>query len=251
MRRGPAAAHVELADGRCASAVVHRIGGRPVHDILVFRLEPEPRPPPLPALRAAHAPRPGLRVDLAALAAALLPPVERAATAAGLLRLSSPAASPRAGVARPRDELGRLEVELAEIERRLRWLQASGRELAGRAGPVDLAALVSELVGSAPPGHGRVRTQLAPARAHADAGRLRTALREILRAAADAVPAGGELLVRVAARSGAAVLELVPAAAAAEAVALARTFLVPEGGEVELEVPPGRAGVCRILLPAS
>jgi signal transduction histidine kinase len=191
-----------------------------------------------------------MRAGLGALAAALLPPVERAATAAGLLRLSLPSRRAGAGMSQG-DELGRVEAELAEIERRLRWLQASGRELGARPGPVDLAALVSELASGAPPGRTRLRTQLAPARALADAGRLRTALREVLRAAADALPEGGELLVRVAERSGAAVLEVVPAAAAAEAVALARTLLVPEGGEVELDVPPGRSGVCRILLPAT
>lgn len=253
--RGPAAARIDL-DGRpaAASAVVERIAARPVRDLVVLRVDPAPRPPPLPApgvLRVELAPpRPGLRAGLSTLAAALLPPVERASTAAGLLRLSLPPEPRRNGAGpSPSDELRRLEAELAELERRLKWLQASGRELAAPAGPVDLAALVAELVGSAPHGR-RLRTQLTPARAIADAGRLRTALREILRSAAEALPAGGELLVRVAARSGAAVLELVPAAAAAEAVALARTLLVPEGGEVELDAPPGRAGVCRILLPA-
>jgi signal transduction histidine kinase len=255
--RGPAAARIDLG-GRpaAANAVVERISSRPARDLVVLRVDPEPRPPPLPAPRAPRvelAPRqPGLRAGLGAVAAALLPPVERASTAAGLLRLTLPMLPGRGGATgpSPSDELRRLEAELAALERRLRWLQASGREVAVPVGPVDLAALVAELAGSAPHGR-RLRTQLTPARALADAGRLRTALREILRSAGEAVPAGGELLVRVAARSGAVVLELVPAAAAAEAVALARTLLVPDGGEVELEAPPGRAGVCRILLPAS
>lgn len=249
--RGPAAARIDL-DGRpgAASAVVERVGARPARDLVVLRVDPAPRPPPLPVPRAELKPRPGLRAGLGALAAALLPPVERAATAAGLLRLSLPPAPGHGGAAgpSPNDELRRLEAELAELEQRLRWLQTSGRELAAPAGPVDLAALVAELTGAAPQGR-RLRVQLTPARVLADAGRLRTAIREVLRSAVDALPAGGELLVRVAARSGAAVLELVPVAAAAEAAALARTLLGPDGGEVELEAPPGRAGVCRILLP--
>jgi len=255
--RGPAAARIDL-DGRpaAASAVVERLASRPARDLVVLRIDPAPRPPPLPAPRAARVelapPQPALRAGLATLAAALLPPVERASTAAGLLRLSLPTLPARGGAPgpSPSDELRRLEAELAALERRLRWLQASGRELAAPVASVDLAALVAELAGSAPHGR-RLRTQLTPARALADAGRLRTALREILRSAGEALPAGGELLVRVAARSGAAVLELVPAAAAVEAAALARTLLVPDGGEVEVEAPPGRAGVCRILLPAS
>jgi hypothetical protein len=239
--RGPATGRLTLPDGG-AQAVLVRMSSRPVRDLLVLRPDEPPRPPPLPS-EAVLPPPQVARADLGAVGAALLRPIERAATAVGLLRLSLPDGTAP-------EELQRLEAELADVERRLRWLHAAGSEKARHEGPVDLTALVSELAGKGMPGRARLSTQLGPARAWADAGRLRTALREVLRAAAGELPAGGELRVRVGARAGRAMLELGTAGEAVEAAALARALVVPEGGEVEVEATAGRGGICRILLPA-
>ncbi len=245
--RGPTAGRLEIAGAGPVHAVVVRVRAHPVRDLLVMRFEGGPRPPPLPrALAGPAAPaRAAARADLAALGAALLRPVEEAATAAGLLRLSWPGATAPG-------ELQRVESALEEAERRIRWLRSAGggaRELAA----VDLADLVAELLGGAPAWRARLRPQLAPARAWIDAGRVRAAVREVLRAAAEALPAGAEVVVRVGVRAGAAVVELGLAAApgaVGEAAALARALLATEGGEVEVEAVPGRGGVCRISLPS-
>jgi signal transduction histidine kinase len=184
-------------------------------------------------------------VDLAALGAALERPVRQAATAAGLLRLTLPAAA----VSR---ELQRVESALEEIERRIHSFQTAGAG-SQEAASVDLAALVGDLLGGSPAWRARLRPQLAPARAWVDAARVRAAVCEVLRAAAEDAPSGGEVVVRVGVHSGAAVLELGSAAPAAvgQAAALARALLASEGGEVELEAVPGRGGLCRISLPAA
>lgn len=247
--RGPASGWLALPGAEPGSPPVHavlvRVAARPVRELLVLRFA-EPRPPPLPAPLAAptRQARAVAHADLAALGVVLERPVRQAATAAGLLRLALPS------TAAP-EELDRLERALGEAERRIRWLRAS-RDGPPRLAAVDLAELVGDLLGGVPAGRARLRAQLAPAPAFVDAARVRAALREVLRAAAEALPAGGEVIVRVGVRSGAAVLELASAAAASaagEAAALARALLAPEGGEVELEAVPGRGGVCRISLP--
>ncbi|HET6438445.1 MAG TPA: hypothetical protein VFG59_10310 [Anaeromyxobacter sp.] len=224
-----------------ARAVLARVGVRPVRDLLVVRIE-RSAPPPLP--ERSGAPRAGAGLDPSAVGATLLRPLERAATAAGLLRLVLPSGLGSA-------ELQRLEGSLEELERRLRWLRASvgaPREAAA----VDLGAMVGELLGGIPSGRARLKAQLAPAQAWVDAARVRMALREVLLAAADALPAGGEVTVRVGPRSGAAFLELASGAAGAgEAAAVARALLAPEGGQVEVEAMPGRGRVCRIWLPGA
>jgi signal transduction histidine kinase len=248
LARGLAAGRLEYTGAGPAHTVLVRVGARPVRDLVVMRFDRPRRPPPLPEPVVGPPPRAraAARADLAALGAALQGPVQQAATAAGLLRLSWP------GSAVPR-ELERLESALEEAERRTRTLQAGAhgsRELAA----VDLAALVGDVLGGAPAWRARLRPDLAPARAWVDPGRVRSALREVLRATAEAVPAGAEVSVRVGVRSGAVVLELGPAVAGAavgEAAALARALLATEGGEVVLESVPGRGGVCRISLPSA
>lgn len=239
------------ASGRLAlepagvTAVVARAWARPARELLVLRFD-EARPPPLPARPLLHDRRrsPGrpAPLDVSAVGAALLRPIERASTAAGLLRLSLPTEAGR--------ELARIEAELADLERRLRWLHAAGRELR-REGPVDLSALVGDLLDKALPVPARRGAQLRPARAWADAARLRTALREVLRVAAGELPLGAGLEVRVGVRGGRAVLELATAAEASEAAALARALVVPEGGEVEVDVRAGRGSLCRLSFPSA
>lgn len=246
LARGPATGRLDVG-GNAAQAVLVRVSARPVRELLVVRLEPGLRPPPLPAPVAGPTPRAraAARADLAALGAALERPLQQAATAAGLLRLALPATAVPS-------ELQRLESALEEAERRIRWLRSAGegtRQLAA----VDLADLVGGLLGGVPAGAARLHPQLAPARAWIDPARVRTALREVLRTAAEALPAGGEVIIRVGVRSGAAFLELGSGAAAGvvgEVAALARALLAPEGGQVEVEAVPGRGGVCRISLPA-
>jgi signal transduction histidine kinase len=248
LSRGAAAGRLEYAGAGPAHTVLVRVGARPVRDLVVMRFDRPVQPPPLPEPVLGPTPRARAtaRADLAALGAALQGPIQQASTSAGLLRLSLPLG------ALP-GELARLEGALEEAERRIRWSQAGGqgsREVTA----VDLAALVGEVLGGAPAWRARLRPQLAPARAWVDAGRVRNAVREVLRAAAEALPAGGEVSVRVGVRSGAAVLELGPAiagAAVGEAAALARALLSTEGGQVVLEAVPGRGGLCRITLPSA
>lgn len=253
-RRGPSAARVTLrgrGGPRPARAVVARISTRPARDLAVLRPDaPEPAPappaatpPPTPAARAAA------RLDLAAVASALREPAGRAATAASMLRLLAPSLPPRT-----ESELSRLEVALAELERRLGTLAAAGAGGRGEVRPVSLGALLAEAVSGLPGAQGRLRSAAAPVEALADPARLRAALREIVRAALDALPACGEVAVSVARRGAQAVVEIAsPAAGAAgegTAAAVARALLGPEGGRVEVEVTPGRGRLCRIAFPA-
>ncbi|WP_248356905.1 ATP-binding protein [Anaeromyxobacter oryzae] len=249
--RGPAAGTIALAGGGVparARAVVVRVSARPPLDLAVLRPEPAARPPPLPVM--APPPPPPRRAeghaDLGAVSAALRPPLSRAATAASMLRLLL------TDGARAHDELDRLEAALRDLEGRVGALAAAGASGPGATRVLDLAALVRELL-AAPTGPVRIRAALVPARALADEGRLRAALREVLRAAAEALPAGGELAVSVQPRGASAVLELASAALAADGgvAAIARALLGPEGGRVEVESVPGRGALCRIALPSA
>jgi signal transduction histidine kinase len=256
--RGPTAARVTLRSGGGASrgrAVVARVASRPARYLAVLRLEPPeapaPRPPPLPVATPPPTPpaRAAARVDLAAVGAALREPAGRAATAASMLRLLAPSLP-----ARTESELARLEAALGDLERRLAALAAAGAAARGEPRAVDLAVLVSEAVAGLPGSAVRLRTALAPAEALVDATRLRAALREIVRAALDVLPAGGEVAITVAPRWPHAVVEIASpgsgAASEGSAAAVARALLGPEGGHVDVEVIPGRGRLCRIAFPA-
>lgn len=253
-RRGPSSARVTLqglAGPRRARAVVARVSTRPIRDLAVLRPEaPEPEPvapaatpPPMPPARAAA------RLDLAAVASALREPAGRAATAASMLRLLAPSLPPRT-----ESELARLEGALGELERRLGALAAAGAGGRGEVRPVNLGAVLVEAISGLPGAKGRLRATTPPVEALADPARLRAALREIVRAALDALPAGAEVAVSVARRGEHAIVEIAsPAAGAAgegTTAAVARAFLGPEGGRVEVEVTPGRGRLCRIAFPA-
>jgi signal transduction histidine kinase len=250
--RGPGAGTIALAavaGAPRARAVVVRVSDRPPLDLAVLRPEPAPpRPPPVPVYAPPPPPsrRAEAHADLGAVSAALREPARRAATAASMLRLllGGPGASG--------DELDRLDAALGDLERRLGALAAAGARGPGATRPVDLAAIVRELLAAPAPGLVRIRAALAPARALADEGRLRAALREVVRAALEALPSGGELCVSVLPRAGSAIVELASSSAAdAGVAAIARALLGPEGGRVEVEAVPGRGSVCRISLPSA
>lgn len=254
--RGPASGTVTLRafDGpRRARAALARVSSRPVRELLVLRPEVVlARPPPIPPATPPPAPpsRTEARADLAAVAAGLRDPIARAVTAASMLRLFAP------GAPRVDAELTRIEAALQDLERRLGALAAAGAGGAGRPRALDLAALVGELLdGLGARADVRLRRALAPARALVDEGRIRTALREVLRAASDALPAGAELSVAVVARAAVVRVEIessAASAASAEAAAVAaRALLGPEGVRVELEIVPGRGPRCTVVLPAA
>jgi signal transduction histidine kinase len=245
-RRGPAAGDVRLPGSgaaRAARVAAAPLGGGRV--LLVLRPLAVARPPPLPV--AAPPPVPARRAaahaELAAASAALRGPARRASTAAALLRLQWPTGAAADG------DLARLEEALGDLDRRLRALAVAGGDGAGRTGAVDVAAVAADVAAAPLPGGGRVRAALAPARATCEEGRLRTALRELLRAAAAAHRGAPlELAVRC---SGARVLVEVTAGAlpGEELAGLARALLGAEGGEVEVDAVPGRVAVCRVSLP--
>lgn len=247
--RGPGAGAIAVASAAGwvrVRAVVARVSARPPLDLAVLRPERAPvRPPPLPVAAPPPPRRAEGRADLAAVSAALRTPVCRAATAASMLRLLLPD-----GV-RAHDELDRLDAALRDLEVRLAALASAGASGSGATRALDVAALVGELL--ALPGPVRIRAALAPARALADEARLRTALREVLRAATEALPSGAELVVSVRARGASAIVELASAALAPDGgvAAIARALLGPEGGRVEVEAVPGRGALCRIVLPAA
>lgn len=256
--RGPSSARVTLrtAGGAWrARAVVARVSSRPPRDLAVLRVEPPepaaPQPPPLPIATPPPTPpaRSAARVDLAAVSAALREPAGRAATAASMLRLLAPSLP-----ARTESELARLEAALGDLERRLAALAAAASGGRGEPCAVDLAALVAEAVAGLPGSAVRLRTALSPALALVDATRLRAALREILRAAVHALPAGGEVAITVAPRWPHATVEIASpgggGAGEGSAAAVARALLGPEGGRVDVEVIPGRGRLCRIAFPA-
>jgi hypothetical protein len=248
---GPCSAVMALPSAAGAGrvqAVLLRVAARPARDLLVLRPMRAPSPPPLPA--RAPPPLPAARAaaaaDLGAVGAALRGPVGRASTSAALLRLALPALA-----AGPAGELIRLEEAIAELERRVGALLRAGAAGTGHPRALDLAALVEEVAGGLPVGP-RLRVEPAPARVLADEGRVRAALREVLRAAAGGSVAR-DVSIRVGARGGSAFLELTSDGAGerqADAAALARALLAPEGARVEVEAVPGRGRVCRIALPA-
>lgn len=256
LARGPASGIVTLSPpaGRLrARAALLRVSTRPPRDLVVLRplapSRPPPLPPPGPAPRrerpAATAPAAAeARAVVAAAAAAVRDPVARAARAAALLRLCAPALAGRAAGA-----LQDLEAALADADRRGAALAAAGEADARRG--VDLAALVEELAGAlAPPPGVALRVSAAPARALADERPLRAALRELLRCAAEALPAGGEIAVAV--RGGAAgpLVEIAPCGAgSAPLAALARALLAPQGARVEEETRRVGGPLVRIVLP--
>lgn len=246
--RAPASGEVRLpaiAGSRRARAVAVRL--EPGRTLVVVRPLGPPRPPPLPACAPPPAParRAEAHADLGAVSAALRGPVSRVATSTSLLRLVLPGGAPAL------DEVTRLEAAVAELERRLAALLAAGGAGAGARRPVDVAALLAEL--AAGPAAIPVHVLAAPARALVDEGRLRAALRELLRAGRAALRPGGALTAAVTARRGDVVVELRcgEPLAGAELEAIARALLGAEGGRVEVEAVPGRGAICRIALPAA
>jgi signal transduction histidine kinase len=245
LARGPVAAPVTLAarnGPRRARAALFRVGGGV--DVVVLRPEPAPRPPPLPR-RAASAPGPAPAPEpaIAAAAAAVREPLGRAARAASLLRLSAPPLGLRAGGA-----LAALEEALADAEHRVSALASIARPGAPR--PLDLVALVDEVVTAFRAPGVRVRSELAPAHASGDDRALRAALREVLRSLAVALPAGEEILVSV--HGGTEPLvELAAAAAPArgDVAATARALLGPQAVRVEEETAAGHGWRLRVVLP--
>jgi hypothetical protein len=111
---------------------------------------------------------------------------------------------------------------------------------------------VEDVVGTVPvPAGVRIRTELRLARALADDRALRTALREVLRAAAASLGAGAELAVAVRGDGIAPVIEIAASGAgAASAAAFARALLAPHGGRVE-EEQAGSGRRLRVVLPVA
>jgi hypothetical protein len=231
--RGATAGRIAVPGRGPAQAAVVRAARRAV--VLLRPLWREPVPPPLP--RPAP-PLPARSADLGAAGRSVLPAVERAATAAALLRLTLPSGS----AAR---ELTALELALADAERRLRALAAGG---GGRPMVVDLSALVAGLLGG-----GGFRAELPghPVLARADPLRVRTALREVLGSARG----GRDLTVAVRDDRGGPVVELTSAGGVGdEAVALAEALLGPEGVRVALAATPSgvnRRSACRLSFPGA
>ncbi|HEY6101434.1 MAG TPA: hypothetical protein VIW03_18495, partial [Anaeromyxobacter sp.] len=244
LARGPASGVVTVVGAAApvrARAAAVRAGRRPAFDVVVLRPHPPARPPPLPR----ESGRGDGGAAARAISAALREPLSRAQRAISLLRLALPAVPALAA-----REIARLEEALADAER---GLAAVAPEGAGRRRPVEVAALVADLLRTIelPPGVS-VRRALAPGLVVADEARLRRALAEVLREAAAAMPSGGELSVGVARRGADLVVEVVDtgARAAADGATLARALLVEQGGRLEQVPVPGRGTVCRIALPA-
>lgn len=256
LERGPARARIQVpVQGgavRVRAALV-RVVARPpwalavLRPLLVARVSPPPLPPPVPPPLAASAPpssRREARAGLAAAAASLRDPVARATEALSLLRLAAPPLSAQAA-----GELAAAEDALAVAGRRVAALASAGQGTGARHA-LDLAALVEELVAAfpAPPGV-HLRFDLAPSRALADDRPVRAAVRELLAAAAAALPAGGEIAVAVGTSGGAATIEIrAPAHVSPGGLSLARALVAPQGGRVEEEPVPGRGAIVRIAL---
>jgi hypothetical protein len=243
---GPASARISMPGAATpVQAALVRVVARPPWALVVLRPLPPPRPPAIPSPAPAPWP-PGsdARRGLAAAAAALRDPVAEASGALSLLRLAAPPLAPRAGAA-----LATAEAALEVAARRTAALSRAGQPAAIRR-PLDVRALVADLVEGFPAPTGiRVRCELHPARAVVDEGPLRSALRELLGAAAAALPGGGELGVSVRTGPAAVLLEIAaPAGVAASGVALARALLAPQGGRVEEDDAAGRGTVLRIAV---
>ncbi|HEX9307874.1 MAG TPA: PAS domain-containing protein [Anaeromyxobacter sp.] len=249
VERGPARARIAVpAPGgavRVRAAVV-RVSARPPWALAVLRPLPRPAPPPLPRVPLGSS-RGETRAGLAAAAASLADPVARAAEALSLLRLAAPPLSAQAAGA-----LAAAEDALEVASRRVGALAAAGQG-GGARHPLDLAALVEDLVATFPaPAGVHVRFDLAPSRALADDRPVRAALRELLAAAAAALPSGGEIAVAVGGAAGSATIEIrTPAHVSAGGLSLARALVAPQGGRVEEEPVPGRGAIVRIALESA
>ncbi len=248
LARGPASAFVAIETGETlvrAHASLARVSSTPGLDVILLRSEElSVRPPALPPPR--RPPPPGGSVEarsaVQAAAAALREPLSRAGRAASLLRLVGPPLAARAA-----DALAAMESALDDADRRASLLSAAGEGGHGRA--LDVAALVTDLVGAfAPPPGVRVRTRLKPAIALGDDRPLRAALREILRAAAEG---GGDVEVEIIAGAAGPSVAIVGRTVSEGAAALARALVAPHGGRVDEHDAPGRGHVVEIaLVPA-
>jgi signal transduction histidine kinase len=248
IERGPASARLALPGPagpvRVRAALV-RVSARPPVVLAVLRVIPGPVPPPLPPRAGAPWPEGGDgRAGLAAAAEALRHPVAHAADALSLLRLGAPPLGAGAAAA-----LAAAEGAVEAAVRCVAAMAAAGQPGAPRR-PVDLAALVEDVVATFPPPPGvRVTFDLAASRALADERPVRAALREILGAAAGELPEGGEIAVGVRERGAVAIVEVrTPGGVEAGGLALARALVVPQGGRVEDEAAPGSGAVVRVAL---
>jgi signal transduction histidine kinase len=221
------------------------VAAGPAAALVVLRVVPGPAPPPLPPQVGPPWPEGGDgRTGLAAAAEALRQPLAEAAAALSLLRLGAPPLGRGAAAA-----LSAAEAAIDAAGRRVAALAAAGLPGAPRR-PVDVAALVEDVVATfpAPPGV-RLTFGLAASRALADDRPVRAALREILAAAAAALPGGGEIAVGVRERGAVALVEVrAPGAVASGGLALARALVVPQGGRVDEEDAPGGGSIVRIAL---
>jgi signal transduction histidine kinase len=264
LERGPATGRVAIPTpaGRVqARAAAVRIPGALALDVAALRVEPPEAPPAAapeppfvedadivpepPALRAGPAaPALPTHAALAALASELSGPVARASAAAAMLRLTLPASGD--------EQLGRIERELRAAEETLSMLLVPLPAPVPRA--VDVDVLLTEALGQVAFAAGvRVRRVGGAAAALADAGQLRQALLHLLRLAAAAMPAGGELGVRTARRGLDMLLEISDTGAGAAAgleLALAERLVAAQGGRLERAVVSGRGEVSRMTLPA-
>jgi len=248
LERGPATARIVVSGAagpvRARAALV-RVSRRPPLAFAVLRALPRPSPPPLP--RAPPAPwseRGEARAGLAAAAAALREPVADAAEALSMLRLAAPPLTAGADAA-----LASAETALDVAGRRLAALEGAGRA-GGPRRPLDLAALVEEVVATFPAPAGiRVRFAGGTARALGEDRMVRAALRELLGAAAAALPSGGEIAIGVRGGGAGAIVEIQPSASVPDGgLALARALVAPQGGRVDEEPVPGRGSIIRIAL---
>jgi signal transduction histidine kinase len=205
---------------------------------------PRTRPPP-----PASAERGSLdaRLAIPALRAEVGAPLAQASAAASLLRLALPPGNAAADA-----QLAHLAEALAHAEEHLARLAATP-EAAAPPEAVDLDALASAALAGVPFAPGvRVRRASAPAFALADPAQVRLAVRHVLRAAAAAMPAGGELGLRAFVRDGRAALEVADTGAAcagAMDLALAERLVTQAGGTLERRAVPGRGALCRVSFP--
>jgi signal transduction histidine kinase len=248
LERSPATARIVVAGAagpvRARVALV-RVSSRPPLAYAVLRPLPRPSPPPLP--RAPPPPwseRGEARAGLAAAADALREPVADALEALSLLRLAAPPLAAGAGAA-----LASAEAALEVAARRVAALDVAGRSGVSRRS-LDLAALVEDLVATFPaPAGVRVRFASGAARALGEDRTLRAALRELLGAAAAALPSGGEIVIGVQGGRAGAIVEIeAPAPVPAGGLAIARALVAPQGGRVDEEPVPGRGSIVRIAL---
>ena len=248
LERGPATARIVLAGpgGPIGiRAALARVSATPPLALVVLRPLPRPSPPPLPEPSPAPWREQGeARAGLAAAAAALRDPVADAGDALSLLRLAVPPLAPRADEA-----LAACETALDVAARRVAALETAAQPGTPRRA-LDLAAVMEDLVATFPTPPGiRLRFDLGACRAVADDRVIRAAVREILGAAAAALPAGGEIGIAVRGGRSAATIEIrTPAGIAAGGLALARALVAPQGGRVEDEAVPGRGWIVRIAL---